>query len=368
MITREPRTRFAPPTDTTATEPPEQRGLRRDGVRLLVADGAGIVHTRFTRIGDHLRPGDVLLVNTSATVPGQLDGRRAGGPVVVHLANRLADGTRVVELRTPPYAAVPVLDGRAGERIALPAGASVELIVPYPEPGSSPSGEVNRLWRGRLQTPTRVGDYLETHARPISYGYLRESFPITAYQTIFALCPGSAEMPSAARPFSAELVARLVARGVTFAPVTLHTGVSSQEAHEGPQAEWFEVSRTTADLVNAARQRGSRLVAVGTTTTRAIESAATEDGRVEPTSGWTELVITPDRPVRVVNGLVTGWHNPDASHLLLVESVAGPELTQRAYDSAVAERYLWHEFGDSALLLPGRGWFSGEGRPPLNPP
>ena len=352
MITREPRTRFPPPADTTATEPPEQRGLRRDGVRLLVAAESGIVHTRFSRIGDQLRPGDVLVVNTSATMPGQLDGRRGDEPVVLHVANRLADGTRVVELRTPPYAAAPVLDGLAGERIALPAGAAVELIAPYPEPGSSPTGEGNRLWRGRLQTPTRVGDYLQSHARPISYGYLRESYPIAAYQTIFALCPGSAEMPSAARPFSTELVARLVARGVIFAPITLHTGVSSQESHEGPQAEWFEVNATTADLVNAARQRDSRVIAVGTTATRAIESAATENGAIEPTSGWTELVITPDRPVRVVNGLVTGWHNPDASHLLLVESVAGPELTQRAYDAAVAERYLWHEFGDSGLLLP----------------
>ena len=278
MITGAPTTRFAAPDDLTATEPPEQRGLRRDGVRLLVAEQSGVTHTRFARIGDHLAAGDVLVVNTSATVPGQLDGVRDGRPIVVHVANRLADGSRVVELRTPPYAAAPVLDGRAGERIALPAGAVVELIAPYPEPGSSPSGVGNRLWRGRLQTQAEVREYLQSYARPISYGYLRESVPIAAYQTIFALCPGSAEMPSAARPFSAELVARLVTRGVTFAPIILHTGVSSQEAHEGPQAEWFEVSHTTADLVNAARQRGSRVVAVGTTATRAIESATTEDG------------------------------------------------------------------------------------------
>ena len=159
-------------------------------------------------------------------------------------------------------------------------------------------------------------------------------------------------MPSAARPFSTELVAELVARGVIIAPITLHTGVSSQEAHEGPQAEWFSVGAPTADLVNSARRRGSRVIAVGTTATRAIESAADPEGRVAAREGWTELVISPERPVRVVDGLITGWHNPDASHLLLVESVAGVELTQRAYDAAVAERYLWHEFGDSALLLP----------------
>jgi S-adenosylmethionine:tRNA ribosyltransferase-isomerase len=159
-------------------------------------------------------------------------------------------------------------------------------------------------------------------------------------------------MPSAARPFSAELVARLVSSGVIIAPITLHTGLSSQDAGEAPQPEWFEVSETTAQLVNASRARGGRVIAVGTTATRAIESAAPRDGVVTAVSGWTDLVISPERPVRVVDGLITGWHNPEASHLLLVESVAGTELTQRAYDAAVAERYLWHEFGDSGLLLP----------------
>ena len=195
----------------------------------------------------------MLVVNTSATLPGQLDGRRGTDPVVVHVANRLADGTRVVELRTSPNAADPVLDGRNGEHLELPGGAMVELLSPYPYAGSSPTGRGNRLWRGAVRTPVRLTDYLTEHARPISYGYLRESFPIAAYQTIFGLCPGSAEMPSAARPFSSELVARLVSRGVLFAPITLHTGVSSQEAHEAPQAEWFEVSETTAQVVNAAR-------------------------------------------------------------------------------------------------------------------
>jgi S-adenosylmethionine:tRNA ribosyltransferase-isomerase len=291
------------------------------------------------------------VVNTSATVPGQLDGDRNGSAVIVHVANRLPDGTRVIELRSAPNAAAPVLDGRIGERISLAADAVVELIAPYPEPGSSPSGTGNRLWRGRITAPQSLSDYLREQARPISYGYLNDSFPISAYQTIFALQPGSAEMPSAARPFSAELVARLVARGVIFAPITLHTGLSSQDAGEAPQPEWFEVSDATAHLINSSRARGGRVIAIGTTATRAIESAARPDGTVTAVSGWTDLVISPQRPVRVVDGLITGWHNPEASHLLLVESVAGPELTQSAYDAAVAERYLWHEFGDSCLLL-----------------
>ena len=351
MLAARPYTRFTFPDDRTATEPPEQRGLRRDGVRLMVATPAAIRHTSFYRLGDQLRAGDVLVVNTSATVPGQLDGARNGSAVVVHIANRLGDGTRVVELRTAPDASAPVLDGEVGERISLPAGGVLELIAPYPDSGSSPTGVGNRLWRGRVSVSQSLSGYLREHARPISYGYLNGSFPISAYQTIFALCPGSAEMPSAARPFSSELVARLVARGVIFAPITLHTGLSSQDAGEAPQPEWFEVSETTAHLVNSSRARGGRVIAVGTTATRAIESVARPDGIVAATSGWTDLVISPERPVRIVDGLITGWHNPEASHLLLVESVVGAELTQRAYDAAVAERYLWHEFGDSCLLF-----------------
>jgi S-adenosylmethionine:tRNA ribosyltransferase-isomerase len=351
MLATQPSTHFASPEDQTATEPPELRGLRRDGVRLMVATPAGIRHSFFYRLGDQLSAGDVLVVNTSATVPGQLDGNRDGSAVVVHIANRLGDGTRVIELRAAPDASSTVLDGRIGEHIALPAGGVLELIAPYPQSGSSPTGTGNRLWRGRLTVPQSLSAYLREHARPISYGYLSGSFPISAYQTIFALCPGSAEMPSAARPFSAELVARLVSRGVIFAPITLHTGLSSQDVGEAPQPEWFEVSETTAHLVNSSRARGGRVIAVGTTATRAIESAAQPDGMVTAASGWTDLVISPERPVRVVDGLITGWHNPEASHLLLVESVAGAELTQRAYDAAVAERYLWHEFGDSCLLV-----------------
>jgi S-adenosylmethionine:tRNA ribosyltransferase-isomerase len=351
VLADRPLTQFSSPKDRTATEPPELRGLRRDAVRLMIATPIGISHTAFYRLAEHLRAGDVLVVNTSATLPGQLTGERKDAPVLVHVANRLPDGSRVVELRSAPDAATPILDGRVGEQIGLTADGLVELIEPYPESGSSPRSLGNRLWRARVTVPGGVSDYLHGQARPISYGYLNGSFPISAYQTIFSLHPGSAEMPSAARPFSTELVTRLVTQGVIFAPIMLHTGLSSQDAGEAPQPEWFEVSQTTADLVTTSRARGGRVIAVGTTATRAIESAAKPDGTVAAASGWTELVISPERPVRVVDGLITGWHNPDASHLLLVESVAGAELTQRAYHAALAEGYLWHEFGDSCLFL-----------------
>lgn len=347
-LAEQPTTTFR--ASAFAPAPAEERGLSRDATRLLVAGPAGVAHARFHDLARYLDPGDVVVVNNSATVPGQLDGyddRR--GPVVVHLAAPLGDGDWVVELRTAPDAADPVLDAAPGTEVRV-GPVRLRLVAPYPRDGSSPIGSGTRLWRASVE-----GD-LACHAarngRPISYGYLDRRYPLSAYQTVFATEPGSAEMPSAARPFTRGLVTELVSRGIAVAPVTLHTGVSSQEAGEAPQPERFAVSAATARLVEAARAGGGRVVAVGTTATRALESALDEDGRLVASSGWTERVVTPAHPPRIVTGLVTGWHDPAASHLLLVESVAGPELTQTAYDAAVARDYLWHEFGDAALLLP----------------
>jgi S-adenosylmethionine:tRNA ribosyltransferase-isomerase len=348
-LAEHPSTRFT--AATFAPAPAEERGLARDATRLLVAGPTAIEHASFRDLVRFLDPGDVVVVNNSATVAGQLDGYGARrGPVVVHVATPLDDGDWVVELRSAPDAARPVLDGRAGEEVRV-GPVRLVLRAPYPSGDSSPTGAGNRLWRVSAE-----GD-LACHAvrqgRPISYGYLDRRHPLSAYQTVFATEPGSAEMPSAGRPFTHALVTELVARGVAVAPVTLHTGVSSQEAGEAPQAERFAVSAATARVVEAARAGGGRIVAVGTTVTRALESAVGDHGRLVARSGWTERVVTPADPPRVVTGLVTGWHDPAASHLLLVEAVAGVDLTQAAYDAAVAGGYLWHEFGDAALLLPG---------------
>jgi S-adenosylmethionine:tRNA ribosyltransferase-isomerase len=259
----------------------------------------------------------------------------------------------VVELRESPDAARSLLDAEVGDRLDLLGAGTLTLLEPYPRAPSSPTGRGNRLWRAAVAGAVPLERHLVRHGRPIAYGYLDHAYPLPDYQTVFSTRPGSAEMPSAARPFTTELVTALVSRGVGVAAVTLHTGVSSQEAGEAPQPEWFEVSPVVARLVDATRADGGRVVAVGTTVTRALESAVTADGRVAAASGWTTRVVTRDDPPRVVTGLVTGWHDPRASHLLLVESVAGPDLTQRAYAAAEAGGYLWHEFGDSALLLPG---------------
>ncbi|KAA1415804.1 S-adenosylmethionine:tRNA ribosyltransferase-isomerase [Nocardioides humilatus] len=358
LLDERPTTSFAAPRSTFAPAPAERRGVRRDRVRLLVADGTrGITHTRFTHLTDHLQAGDVVVVNDSATVAGQLDAvSDRHGPVVLHVAAPLPDGTWVVEVRRAPDADRAVLDARPGDRLAVAAGlVQVELLAAYPRT-SSPTGDGNRLWQATVSGD--MAAVARHYGRPISYGYLADRYPLSDYQTVFGHRPGSAEMPSAGRPFTDELVTRLVARGVMVAPVTLHTGVSSQEAGEAPQDERFEVTAATASVVNAAKATGGRVVAVGTTVTRALESAVeTSSGvtRVVASRGWTSRVVSPADPPRVVDGLITGWHDPEASHLLLVEAVAGAELTQRAYAAATEARYLWHEFGDAALLLPSAG-------------
>lgn len=331
-----------------AIEPPEARGLERDEVRLLVAGSGHLHHSRFRDVGSWLRAGDLLVVNTSTTLPAAVDGRRRKQPVVVHFSSQLDDGTWVVELRLPDGSG-PVLDAVEGEAVALRGGGMIELLAGHVR---IETGSRRRLWRACVQVSQDVESFLAANGRPISYGYLRAQWPLEAYQTVFARHPGSAEMPSAARPFTHRLVTELVTGGVTLAPILLHAGVSSLETHELPQAERFRVPAPTARLVELTRRNGGRVIAVGTTATRALETVSRGDGTVEAGAGWTDLILGPDRPARVVDGLVTGWHPPGASHLLLLEAIAGAELVREAYDAALESNYLWHEFGDSCLLLP----------------
>jgi S-adenosylmethionine:tRNA ribosyltransferase-isomerase len=344
-----PSTRFELPEGSEATEPPEVRGLPRDGVRLLVAGPESLKDLRFHQIGEHLKPGDLLVVNTSATRAAAIDGvHERLGPVVVHLSTELPDGTWVVEVRTAPDAANRIRTCVVGDRIRT-AGPDLTLVAPHGQRKGT------RLWRTEPLEHQALRNALAAHGRPIRYGYVGRPWPLSSYQTVFAdprETGASAEMASAGRPFSTDLVTRLVSAGIRLAPITLHAGVSSLETGEAPPAEPYRVPESTAALVNWTRRTGGRVVAVGTTVTRALESAAGPDGRVQTARGWTDLVISRERPVRVVNGLITGWHDPQASHLLMLEAVAGAELVGRAYEQALANQYLWHEFGDSCLFLP----------------
>jgi S-adenosylmethionine:tRNA ribosyltransferase-isomerase len=338
---------FELPPRLEAHEPPEARGLRRDGVRLLVANRSTglVVHSRFDELPSFLEPGDLVVVNTSATLPAALPAQRRDGQALeLRLSTPSPDEVPnrwVVELR---LGEVSFGGAHAGEELDLPAGATARLLTRYAGSG--------RLWLADLDLPEPLEHYLEAHGHPIRYRYVEHSWPLEAYQTPFAVEPGSAEMPSAGRPLSAELLARLAAGGVVLAPIMLHTGVSSPERHEPPYPERYSVPEKTARLVDAVHAWGGRLIAVGTTVVRALETVAQPDGSVEAGAGWTDLVVTPERGLRAVDGLLTGWHEPEAWHLQLLRSAAGDELLERSYRAALRHGYLWHEFGDSHLILP----------------
>jgi S-adenosylmethionine:tRNA ribosyltransferase-isomerase len=333
---------FALPASLEAHDPPEARGLPRDGVRMLVSRRASgeISQHGFADLPGLLLPGDLLVINTTATLPAHV---RISAEQAVHFSGPRPDGSWLTELRlVRGKTTVPNDHGYPGQRLSLPGGVTLTLE----------SRATARLWQARLSVA--VVPYLLRYGSPIRYSYVPREWPLSYYQTVFAREPGSAEMPSASRPFSPSLVTRLVAAGVLIAPLTLHCGVSSLEGDEEPYPEPYDVPPATADLVNHVRARGGRVIAGGTTVVRALETAALgcTDGRVCAATGWTSHVVTPETGVRAVDGLLTGLHEPRSSHLRMLAAFAGPELLGRCYRTAIDAGYLWHEFGDVHLLLP----------------
>jgi S-adenosylmethionine:tRNA ribosyltransferase-isomerase len=343
----------APPFDFVldaaheASEPPEQRGLPRDGVRLLVSEGERApVDATFRELPRFLRAGDVVAVNVSSTIPAALDGRLPDGePVVVHYSGELPGGVALVEVRSPDGGASRPRRINEPVAVTLHDGRAVVLLTPF-----APSA---RLWIARLDVGEAPVPYLARHGRAIRYRHVVRDWPIAEYQTVFGSVPGSAEMPSAGRPFTDRLVTRLVTAGVGFAPLLLHTGVSSLEGDEAPYPERYEIPATTAAAVNAARRRGGCVVAAGTTVVRALASTTDADGLVHPGSGWTDVFVDAAHPVPSVDGLITGWHEPESTHLQMLRAFASARALEAAYGRALELGFRWHEFGDSHLILSG---------------
>ncbi|WP_420644713.1 S-adenosylmethionine:tRNA ribosyltransferase-isomerase [Candidatus Leptofilum sp.] len=355
-VTQLPALEFELPPGLEASEPPEARGLARDDVRLMVShyQDDRVQHTHFRQLGDHLQAGDLLLLNTSRTMNAALPATLPDGTELrLHLSTQLPAGLWSVELRRPSAVATePFREGEVGTVLNLPAGGTVRLLTPHnPAIRHCPNQPV-RLWLATLRLPLPLTSYLAAHGSPIRYSYVPDAWSLDYYQTVFATELGSAEMPSAGRAFTPELMTKLVARGIQFAPLLLHTGVASLEDHEAPYEEYYRVSPETAVLVNQARQHGRRVIAVGTTVIRALETVTDEASVTHAGAGWTDLFITPQRGMRAVDGLLTGLHEPRATHLAMLAALANPRHLSLAYEQALQHRYLWHEFGDLHLLLP----------------
>jgi S-adenosylmethionine:tRNA ribosyltransferase-isomerase len=334
----QPPIEFTLPPDLEAHVPPEARGLARDQVRLMVTDRrtGAIVHTRFSALPEFLQAGDLVVVNISATLPAALDAHRGDGrALALHLSTHLPGDVWVVEPRTTPLS--------PGETLFLAEGGRAAMLIPYRRSG--------RLWLAHLDAPVPIVEYLHRWGRPIAYPYVWGTWPLSMYQTVYAEVPGSAEMPSAGRPFTRDVLERLREKGVGIATVVLHAGVASPERDEPPYEEFFDVPVATAEVIRVARRTGGRVIAVGTTVVRALESSLDSAGHVVASRGWTDVVVTPERGVRSIDGLLTGWHEPRASHWAMLEAVAGRAVLARSYRAALEAGYLWHEFGDLQLLL-----------------
>jgi S-adenosylmethionine:tRNA ribosyltransferase-isomerase len=332
-----------------ARVPPEVRGRGRDDVRLLVSEGEDrVTHARFADLPRFLRAGDAVVVNNSATIPAAIAAVLPdGAPIRVHFSTELPGGFWLVEARTPDgVTTAPFTADLTGTAVELAGGGGIVVLDRF--------ADSQRLWLAAVHLRPDVVGYLMRHGEPIRYRHAPDPWPLDAYQQVFGTVPGSAEMPSASRPFTPEVVVDLARRGITITPILLHAGVSSLEAHEAPYPERYRVPAATAAHLNAVHAAGGRVVAIGTTAVRALETTVDDRGVVHPGEGWTDVVVTPERGVRAVDGLVTGWHEPQASHLLMLEAVAGRRALELAYGEARMQGYRWHEFGDSHLLLPDR--------------
>jgi S-adenosylmethionine:tRNA ribosyltransferase-isomerase len=345
---------FRLPPERSAKEPPERRGIRRDQVRLLVIDRARghIEHSRFDKIDNYLRAGDLLVFNSSRTLPASLRGcdcSAAHGPCMeVRLAEHLPDDSWLALLlceQGDPFGC----GLRAGMPIEFPEGLTATVI--------ERDKNIPRLWQLRFSiSGTQLVDLIYRLGKPIRYEYVSAPWDLDYYQTVYAKEPGSAEMPSAGRAFTWKLLLDLKRRGIASAYIVLHTGLSSymddelDRAHLASEEEYF-VSATTTEKINRARKSGGRVIAVGTTAVRALESAVEESGRLRAQHGYTRLRIDNEHRLQAVDGLLTGLHEPEASHLDLLSAFLPAAQIRAAYEEAIERRYLWHEFGDLNLIL-----------------
>lgn len=330
------------PPELIAQEPIEPR----DASRLMVVERASgrIEHRRFRDLPSYLGPPDVLVVNETKVIPARLIGRRpTGGKVELLLVRRHAPS--LWEAMARPARRAPVgtrllfgegeLEGLVQEE--LPEG---RRLVAFAAPGGDVEGTLQRL--GGAPLPP----------------YIRKPAPLERYQTVYARYEGSVAAPTAGLHFTPELLGTLAQRGVDTAPLVLHVGpgtfrpVRTKEVEDHRlESEYYCLPAETAAKINRARAAGGRVVAVGTTVVRTLETVASRHGGIAASEGWADLFIFPGYRFRAVDVLITNFHLPRSTLLMLVCAFAGRKLIMEAYRVAVAERYRFYSFGDAMLIL-----------------
>ncbi|MCP8969614.1 S-adenosylmethionine:tRNA ribosyltransferase-isomerase [Ectobacillus ponti] len=323
------------PDELNAAAPAERRGIRRDHVKLLVLDrkSGEVSHDIFYNLEQYLSPGDVIVLNNSRTLPAIL---KAQDGTELRLARRIDSRTWDVLLVSDRV--------KQGDTFFFSNTLSATVT------GDECDSPITRVMFSK--EGTALLEELYALGEPVRYEYIQEPWGLEYYQTVFASKPGSVEMPSAGRAFSWQLLKRLQQKGVKIAYMQLHTGLSyflDDKWEHSPEdnLEEYDIPVETMQEVQRAKEHGHKVIAVGTTVVRALETAA----KTNALSGWTNLYITGDYQLQVADAIITGMHEPKASHLDMLCAFVAPNHLFNAYGLAIQERYLWHEFGDMNLIV-----------------
>lgn len=335
---------FHVPDRLNADQPIEVSGRSRDAVKLMVLDSISgrTIHQQFHDLASHLQAGDVLVLNNSRTIPSVLKGRQGKREIEVRLSRRITENSWEVLIATGLYSSHNQIEFENGITATI-EGEGSEL--PLIRIRFNASGQ-------------KLYEMFYEYGEPIRYEYIEKPWPLEAYQTVYASVPGSVEMPSAGRAFTWKLIQQLKQKGVSVVFLQLHAGLSYYGNDQWPEPshhpESYNIPKETAAVINDAKRNGNRIIAVGTTVVRTLETVANQDGFVQAGEGITTLYIKEGYTLKCVDGLITGMHEPEASHLDLLSTLIEKNKLMAAYKEAIQKEYLWHEFGDMNLIIPMR--------------
>lgn len=328
---------FTLPHELHAAFPPERRGVRRDHVRMMTIDrkSGKVIHDSFNHLADYVKPGDMIVLNNSRTIPAALRATIHSQEIEVRLARCLSETS---------WEALVLLDNvEIGDCLRFSDELSAVVID---RKRDSPLLVLRFSISG-----LSLFQHVYSLGEPIRYEYIEESWDLHYYQNVYGTVPGSVELASAGRAFSWEMLLDLQKRGIQLSYLQLHTGLSylndNDQLSPKENIERYDIPQETMAAVLKTKASGGKVIAVGTTVVRALESAVSTG----ISSGETALYIDAAFPLEIVDGIITGFHEPEASHLDMLTAFISPEILFDAYGEAIREKYLWHEFGDINFII-----------------